>query len=49
MDAPFSLYIDHQKIAPLVRLLESAVDACGDEQEEECKSFLTQMSRTKSG
>ena len=49
MDTPFSLYIDHQKIAPLVRLLENAVETCREDLEDDCKYLLTQMRLIKSG
>jgi hypothetical protein len=49
MSIPFSLYLDHQSIAPLVRLLERAVEVCQQGQEVECSYSPTKLRHMKSG
>lgn len=43
MEQDFSLYIDHQQIAQLVRELEQAVETCRSTQDAECTWIFIKM------
>ena len=49
MDTPLSLYIDHQNIAPLVRLLENTVETCRRDIDQDCNDYFIKISPIKSG